>query len=172
MGWKSVKEHYRIGHSVQVTEQGLCIGSPYIHDIIVIGLDGKIKKPDFGGGNEDLKRYMREFEADPERLKSLVEAEDKFEKSIRVYTYDYSGNIIEKQCEEPGWPNVTHDGQMMYDNTFSTDRKNVVKWAKSEIKAGIRLVKDRIKEDRRKLLESEARLSGYQSALELLSKES
>jgi len=37
MGWKNIKEHYRINHYVQVTEQGICIGSPYIHNIIVIG---------------------------------------------------------------------------------------------------------------------------------------
>jgi len=44
MGWKNVKEHYRIGHSVQVTEQGVCIGSPYVHNLIVVGLDGRFVK--------------------------------------------------------------------------------------------------------------------------------
>ena len=30
MGWKNIKEHYRIGHTVHVTDKGICIGSPYI----------------------------------------------------------------------------------------------------------------------------------------------
>lgn len=164
MGWKSIKEHYRIEHSVQVTEQGICIGSPYIHDLIVIGLDGTIKKHS-ESGNEDLVRYMREFQPDPEKLKSLAQAGDIFERSIPVYTYDYKGNILEKQCEEPGWPNVTHDGQMMYGNTFSTDRAKVVSWAKSEMKAGIRLLTYGIARDRQKIAEREADLAEYETAL-------
>ena len=44
MGWKNIKEHYRIGHAVQVTDAGICIGSPYIHNIIIIGVDGTLKK--------------------------------------------------------------------------------------------------------------------------------
>jgi hypothetical protein len=163
MGWKSIKEHYRVGHSVQVTEQGICIGSPYIHDLIVIGLDGTIKKHS-ESGNEDLVRYMREFRADPEKLKSLAQAEDIFERSISVYTYDM-GTIIEKQCEEPGWPNTTHDGEMMYSNTYSTDRAQVAKWAKQDLEAGIRLLTDGIARDRQKIAEREADLAEYEAAL-------
>jgi hypothetical protein len=168
MGWKSVKEHYRIKHTVCVTEQGICIGSTYIHDIIVIGLDGKLKKRDSGGSNDDLKRYMREFDADPKKLKSLVEAEDEFEKSVKVYTYDYDGNILEKQCEEPGWPNSTHDGEMMYDNKFSTKRREVVKLAKQELRAAVRMMKDLVDRKRQDLSESESGLSRYEAALKKL----
>lgn len=136
MGWKNVKEHYRIEHIVQVTEAGICIGSPYIHNLIAIGMDGAIKKADDGRVNEDLRRYMSEFTADPAKLRELIKAPDKFTASIPVYTYD-GGEILEKFCEKPGWPNVTHDGHIQYENIFSTDKAKVVRWAKENAKLGI-----------------------------------
>lgn len=136
MGWKNVKEHYRIGHLVQVTEKGICIGSAYIHDLIVIGLDGAIKKRSEEFANTDLRQYRNDFTNDPALLKRLIELPDVFAKSITVYTYE-GGEVIEKKCEELEWPNVTHDGQMMYENTFSTDKNKVAGWAKRNAKGGI-----------------------------------
>jgi len=111
MGWKAVRDHYRIEHQVQVTDKGICIGSPYIHDIIVISLDrGEIvKRYDPGSGwsrNENLDRYQSEMDADPFKLAELVAAEDVFERSLPVYTYE-GGDIIEKQCEALGYGPTT-----------------------------------------------------------------
>lgn len=164
MGYKKLKEHYRIGHLVRVTSKGICIGSPYIHDLIVIGLDGSIIKADDGRDNEDLKRYMAEMKADPEKLREVVLAPDTFETSIPVYTYD-GGNIIEKQCEEPGWPNVTHDGDMMFENTYSTDEGEVVKWAKQNAKSGIEWQQRRVEEIKSDLAKMEAFVRESQSDL-------
>lgn len=133
MGWKNVKTHYRIEHTVQVTEAGICIGSPYIHNIIVIGQDGTITRS-YTGQNDDLVRYQKEFNDDPETLKRLIQEPDIFEASVQVFTYK-GGEILEKQCEALGWPNVTHDGQIMHDNTFSPVKAQVVKWAKEEAAA-------------------------------------
>ncbi len=137
MGWKNVKEHYRIKHLIRVSDGSICIGSPYIHDIIKISLDGKLTKRDRASVNADLDRYQREFEADPETLKRLIEAPDTFQRSIPVFTYQ-GGQILEKFCEELGWPNVTHDGLEMYENTFSEDKNQVVAWAKRNADIGIR----------------------------------
>lgn len=140
MGWKSLKDHYRIGHAVQVTKAGIAIGSAYIHDIIVVAPTGKIvKRYDPGRGwsrNDELDRYQSEIDADPALARRLIEQPDTFERSIPVYTYD-GADIIECFCEELGWPNVTHDGRMMYDNTFSADRAEVVSWALRSAEAGI-----------------------------------
>lgn len=157
MGWKAVKEHYRIEHFVQVTEAGICIGSPYIHNIIVIGKDGKLTKSYDGRMNDDLARYQKDFESDPVTLKRLIEAPDTFSASVTVYTYE-GGEILEKSCEEPGWPHVTHDGQMMHDNTFSTDKATVVAWAKRNADLGIQM-------QRRSLAELEAKVEDYRGRL-------
>lgn len=137
MGWKNIKEAYRIGHTVHVTAKGICIGSPYISEIIVIGADGRLTKRYEDRGNEDLSRYQREMEADPDKLKRLIETPDTFGESITVFTFD-EGDIIEKKCESVGWPNVTHDGQLMYENTFSTDLAKVVRWAKENADCGVK----------------------------------
>lgn len=167
MGWKKIKEHYRIGHIVQVTPKGICIGSPYIHDLIVIGLDGEIIKDDDGRSNEDLKRYLVEMRADPKKLRELAQAPDTFEENIPVYTYK-GGKIIEKMCEEPGWPNVTHDGMEMYENTFSLDKNQVVAWAKQNAAAGIENAHARIEDIGTTLEEWKARLQKRTEELSML----
>jgi hypothetical protein len=162
MGWKNVKEHYGVVHIVQVTEDGICIGSPYIHDIIVIGLDGVVKKQDDRTMNADLMRYQRDFAADPENLRSLVEAPDSFSEAIPVFTYD-GADIIEKRCEALGWPNVTHDGLMMYENMFSANRDEVVEWAKKNCVASMRFWRERIEEQEKGVLASRAKLAGIEA---------
>jgi len=152
MGWKNVKTHYRIGHMVAVYEgEGLCIGSPYVHNLIII-TPGEIKWGAMGPSkNDDLARYYKEMMEDPALLAALIESPDTFKASIPVYTYK-GGEIIEKFCEEPGWPNVTHDGCMMYENSFSTDRAQVVKWAKLNAQAGVEMAERRIKEEQERMI--------------------
>lgn len=169
MGWKNVRDHYRIGHNVQVTDAGICIGSSYIHNIIVVGLDGTILKAD-GHGNEDLKRYIVEMQADPAKLKSLIDTPDTFTADLIVWTYD-GGDIIEKRCEEYGWPNCTHDGEMMYDNVFFVDRSKAVTKAIENSLAGLEMALDRVKENRERLERSEEYVREFRSNLHKLARE-
>lgn len=157
MGWKNVKEHYRIVHHVQITPEGLCIGSSFIHNIIVVGLDGKVLKRYDERANEELRRYQQEFDADPATLSRLIETPDTFTAGITVYTYD-GGDILERQCELPGWPNVTHDGEMMYDNRFSPDKATVVAWAKRNADLGIENCEEAVADAQRRLAECAHRL--------------
>jgi hypothetical protein len=121
MGIKALIENYRIGHIVQRYENGdILIGSPYISDIIRISKEGKILKR-YGDGrtNEDLQRYQQEMDDDEAtgELKRLIDLPDTFGDLIPIYTYK-GANVIKKYCEKPGWPNITTDGQLMYENTF------------------------------------------------------
>jgi hypothetical protein len=166
MGWKAIKEHYDIGHIVQVVpSKGICIGSAYIHDIIVISPEGKIIQKHDYTGNGDLKRYLEEFEADPAKLKELVESKDRFEKHIPVFTYE-EGKIVKRFCEELEWPNVTHDGFMMYENTYSTDRNKVIEWAIRNAQTGVTLAMDHIEEKREALKRAQDRLAKKTKELE------
>jgi hypothetical protein len=138
MAWKAIKEHYRIDHSVQVVPgKGICIGSPFVHDLLTIDPEGRVIVGKLGvRAGDKLSRYRDEMEADPAKLKDLMEQPDVFERSIAVYTYE-GADIIECACEELGWPNVTHDGRMMYENTFSPDRAEVVAWAVRSARSSI-----------------------------------
>lgn len=159
MGWKNIKEHYQIEHIVHVSEEGICIGSGYITDLIVVGQDGALKKRFNERSNADLLRYQSEMDADPELLKRLVQSQDSFVQSIPVYTYE-DGSILEKFCEEPGWPNATHDGCLMYENTFSTDKDQVVAWAKRNAEAHVNSMRRIITQNENDLAEFRAELAG------------
>ncbi len=169
MGWKLLKEHYKIEYLVQVTEKGICIGSEYIHDLIIIGLDGTIIKANDVMASKDLLRYMTEMKSDTEKLRELVQAQDTFESSITVYTYK-GGKVIEKKCEKLGWPNLTHDGFMMYENTFSADKNEVVALAKENAIAKIESYERMIGERKDELTRFEEKLQNAKNDLAQLDK--
>lgn len=160
MGWKNVKKHYGIeggNRIVQVVDGEIHIGVGYIQDLMKISASGELIKKDDLLNSEDFARYARAMEADPQKLRELVLASDTFEQSITVYTYD-GGRILEKQCEEPGWPNVTHDGRLMYENTYSTSKAEVVEWARKNAIAGVSF-------GERKLAQAEADLASARAWL-------
>lgn len=170
MGWKAVRDHYRIEHIVQVTPEGICVGSPYIHDIIVISADrGEITKrydPRWSR-SEQLERYQAEMDADPFKLAALVAAEDTFERSIPVFTYD-GGSILEKRCEALGWPNVTHDGLIQYEKMFSPDAGLVRVWAIDNARAGIEWRREAVTDAERKLADARESLAQREADLAAL----
>lgn len=171
MGWKRIKDHYGIGHIVHVSDGNLLIGSPYIHDIIVVAPDGRVvKEYDRSGG--DLARYQSDIASNPAEFARLFAEEDVFSASIPVYTYrTYKGaEIIEKACEELGWPNVTHDGDIMYDNTFFTDRNKAVVAARKDAAAGLRWAQERLEKLREDLAKAEADLEDAEEVVATLQK--
>jgi hypothetical protein len=158
MGWKALKEKFGIKHSVQVTSEGVCIGSAYVHNLVTIDpRTGKVQEnPTFGDFLR--KSYPALLEAAPEEILALVDAPDAFTSSITVYTYE-DGDIIEKRCEEPGWPNVTHDGCMMYENTYSTDKDKVVAWAKRSAAMAIKFTQEDIERREKELADCHSQLT-------------
>lgn len=162
MGWKILKERFGITHYVQVIGKQLFIGSGYVHNLATIDLlTGDLKE------NSTFKGFLSEkypdlLKATQEELLTLLALPDTFTRSIPVYTYD-GGNIIEKQCETPEWPNVTHDGSMMYDNMFSTNKVEVVSWAKRNAALALQQTCTQIEETEKKLRELRAALQEYES---------
>ena len=157
MGWKRVKDHYRIEHQIKVSEDGICIGSGFLPELIVISPEGVLTKRYDERGNEDLVRYQSEMDADVDKLKELALAPDVFEKAILVYTYE-QGEILEKYCEKLGWPNCTHDGLMMYDNMFFAQRDKAVKKAGEDVRLALKWRTDSVERARVALAEAEADL--------------
>jgi len=166
MGWKNVKERYQIQHIVQITDEGLCIGPPYIHDIIVIDLatGAFIKRylPDGWGRNAELIRYQAEIDADAAELLRLIQAPDTFAASLPVFTYR-GGDIIEEACEQYGWPNVTHVGHIMYENTFFADKATAIIRAKSAAASRVEWVSERVADCEDKLRIAKALLAQDQA---------
>lgn len=158
MGWKTLKLALGTDCHVQVNDKGVCIGSGSLYELAVITPETGRVSFDPAFKEALLKRCPRLFELDPDDIKQLLAAEDQFERSIPVYTF-HDGDIIEKVCEEPGWPNVTHDGCMMFMNTFSTDKEQVVAWAKRNASAQIEHLQDEVEDLKRELAAKLARLT-------------
>lgn len=154
MGWKQVKQHYQISYIVHVDDGSICIRSIRQPALIVIGADGAFKKrysdSDSGSSSEELQRIQDAMSADPAKLLALIEAEDQFDKSVAVYTFE-GYEILEKFCESPGWPRVTHAGELMYPNLYSTDKEKVIVWAKANAERGLQAYTRLVDEARAKL---------------------
>lgn len=164
MGWKAVKDHYRIGHFVHVRDGEILIGSPYVSDLITIRNDGTIVPNRIVRDDGKLGGYMDEMREDVPKLLELMHSPDVFERSIPVFTYD-GANIVEDACEELGWPNVTHRGALMYENTFFADRDDAVRKALSSARYGVQAWTEHVEEARRHLVEKEQRLSKVKNDL-------
>lgn len=145
MGWKAVRDHYRIGHIVQRSGDDLLIGSGYVSDLVRITPEGGIVENRIFRREGELGRYVNEMEADKALLLSLMASEDVFERSIPVYGWS-GATIVEDACEEVGWPNVTHSGALMYDNAFFLDRDDAVRHAVADARSGIDAWTERVEE--------------------------
>lgn len=170
MGIKNIKLHYGINHNIEINDKGICIGSAFIHDIIVVKPNGVCVQRYDNSGNKDLSRYQAEIDANPSLFKELFERPDEFTNSIPVYTYSGS-TIIEKFCEKVGWPNTTHDGLMMYENMYSTDKNTVVAWAKNSANLKFNCYLTRIEDVKKNLQELEEVKASAESDLKSLEAE-
>lgn len=137
MGWKNIKEEFCLDEFIVHVDQDtgyIHIGKSFMPSLVSIARDGVIRHShpayEFKGV---IKGVMN---ATASELKDLIELPDSFDRSITVYTFSGT-KIVEKQCEELGWPNVTHDGQLMYDNMYSVDKEQVIEWARKRLMSKI-----------------------------------
>jgi hypothetical protein len=170
MSWKNIKDHYRIIHIVQVREGEIRIGSAYVSDILAVSFEGKVRWGLLGpSSSADLKRYHAEMTADPAKLLELIQSPDAFERSIPVWTYDdRTGEVLEKQCEALGWPNCTHDGLLMYVNTFFTDPAEAAQKAMQSAWYGLQSGNRRLEENREEREKIERWRGEYEAAFQKL----
>lgn len=171
MGWKSVKEAYQIEHIVKNEGDVLKIGSGYVGDLITVHPDGRVVMNSIvsrDGG--ELDRIRIEMEADPDRLRGLLAKHDHFDVSLPVWTYE-DGAILELHCEEYGWPNVTHDGRLMYENLFFDRRDQAVEAAIRNGEYAVEGWTDSVERAKKDLETTEAHLERVRSNLESYRKE-
>lgn len=166
MGWKAVKEHYQIKHIAHVVDGHFAIGSAYISEMIVIDGNGAFLKK-YDSMNADITRYKKEIGESPETFARLFAEPDTFTASIPVFTWD-GDKVLELLCEETGWPNCTHDGRIMYQNQFFTDKDKAIAWAKKDAEAWLKNAKEVVKFQRNKLAEALGAAARAAKALESL----
>lgn len=158
MGWKNLKEHFGIKHIVCCTEDGnVKIGSPYVSDIVVVTPAGEVVRTWHIEGTY-LETIVAQMRVDPEKVRALLAAPDSFATSIPVYTWEHA-QIVQRFCEAPGWPNVTHDGHLMYENRYSLSENQVREWARDDMAAGIQHRKARVARAQADLKAAQAELA-------------
>lgn len=157
MGWKAVKDHYGIEYTVHMDGGDMHVGAGYLPRIITVTPAGEVTVSR-GMRRDEIDRIAGEMEADTARLLELMAATDTFERSIPVYTWS-GADILERHCETPEWPNVTHDGEIMYENRYSQDRAEVVEWARESAESRIEGYGRMVEEARADLTRREADLA-------------
>lgn len=170
MGWKTLKERFGIKHIVQISEGRICIGSGYVHDLATVDMKTGCAVSNKTFSDFLSKDYPDLAAANPVAILDAINTQDEFLASIAVFTYDGS-TIIEKQCEKIGWPNLTHDGCIMYQNTFSTDREQVVRWALQNMRLGVKYGRKSVSRIEQELTEAKARLASEEDGLAQLERE-
>lgn len=132
MGWKTFKEKFNIEHQVCITERWLCIGSPYIHNLAIIDTEtGEIVKGSPAFTDFLSKYYPKIIESTKEERLAAIRVIDSFKSNIPVYTFS-GGAIIQRLAESVGYPNVTHDGHLMHDNTYFKTKTEAIDAAISD----------------------------------------
>lgn len=58
-------------------------------------------------------------------VRHLIESPDVFAADILVYYFD-GEELKESKCEALGWPNITHDGLIMYETVFFATRQEAI----------------------------------------------
>ena len=168
MGWKNIKQHYSILHIVHVRDDKILIGSPYVSDLLSIDQDCNVIRPHTHlGEGGDLTRIRRAMEGDRKKLRELMVTPDTFGELMTVYTFE-DDRIIEKQCEEIGFPNVTTDGELMYDNSHFAKREQAIRHAKRNAAAIVSSISENVERREAELASMKADLANWRGIAERL----
>lgn len=166
MGFKAFKEHFRINdHIVSVHKEVISIGSEYVSNLVGIDMQtgAVLINETFSGFL--AQKYPEILNSTNEERLALIQIEDQFSKSIPVYA-SCNGQVIEKQCEELGFPNVTHDGEIMYQNTHYANKADAVEYARKDLHYRIKNYEESVADLEAKLAEKKAKLAESKKLME------
>jgi hypothetical protein len=166
MGFKAFKEHFGIENHIVSIDQGIIhIGSAFVSKLVGIDMQtGAILVNDTFSGF--LAQYYPNIlnSSDEERL-ALIQIKDQFTQTIPVYT-SCNGQIIEKQCEALGFPNVTLDGEIMYNNTHYANKADAVEYTRKNLHYRIENYKESVADLEAKLAEKKGKLAESKKIME------
>jgi hypothetical protein len=153
MGWKTFKEHFNIEHKVHIDGNKLLIGSDYVQDLAWIDLNTFEANCNSTFSNFLGEHYSNLLTSSTEAIKELIQREDTFEKSLPIFYYDWENkNIVTDDFTEAyGYPNVTHKGDLIHDNTHYKDIKELVNYVMKEINYSISSIKEETDRLRKKI---------------------
>jgi hypothetical protein len=122
-------------YDVHFKDNSICIGSPMCSDLI--SLDIKTFKmryamDTFNEGPSSLKNRELIFISDKleelidnGNINKIIQGQDKLDSPIPVYKI-HEGNLIETFTDCYGYPNITIDGILMYDNEYFKTKEEAI----------------------------------------------
>ena len=119
--------------------------------------------------NEDLKRYQEEMIIDSENgiLKQIIQEPDDYEQLLPVFTIK-DGKLVETFCEEYGYPNLTIEGELMYENTFFKNKIDAIKYGINECNGWIEMLEERKRETQKELDRFTSKSEHFENCLSIL----
>jgi len=158
-------------YNVHNQRKKICVGSPLCSDLIHVykdtfvlvyaldtwkeGRDSLVRK---GEKNNELL-FIWDTLADLIRsgeIRDIIQGNDTIENPIPVFTVE-RGNLVEEVTDTFGYPNITHAGNMMYDNTHFKTKEEAIRYGISEETYGLKWAREKVEELDNKKLEAEAR---------------
>jgi len=97
---------------------------------------------------------------DSGEIKNIIEEHDEIENPLPIFTVR-DGKVVKSFTDKYGWPNVTIDGDLMYENTWFKTELEAINYGIKEYKAGMNIVQRTIDEKRKELKEFEEQRSIY-----------
>lgn len=139
MGVQLIKENFSIGHIVHRIGDGIFIGSPYISQMLKFNLSGILIEGAVRlDRNEQLTGYVKAIRENAALFTELANKPDVIKHNIPVFHLaEDEMTLVKSHCEQEGWPNTTHEGVLMFENTFFTCPKNAIKHGIRNAEAGV-----------------------------------
>jgi hypothetical protein len=103
-------------------------------------------------------------------IKDIINGKDEIKNPLPVY-YIENNELKKGFTDKYGWPNVTEDGILMYDNTFFKNKEDAVKYGIKEMEISKKWTKESIKELNRKMKEELTSLLELESKLKKIKEE-
>lgn len=174
---RALQKHLSTERTVHATDTHICVASGCIPDLISLNkatLKLKYAMDTFHEGRAGLK--SDELRTIWDALQALVETgdihnylngDDEITAPIPVF-YENNGVIVEAITDFIGWPNITNEGILMYENTFFSTREGAIERTKITLASYIERLKDNIRRGEDELSQNKATLIEHESYLRLL----
>lgn len=146
------------GYTISNNEDYIAVGSGLCHDLISVDkktLKIKYALDTWREGREALLKKnsilllsiwdkLQEL-IDSGEIKDIIEGKDDIDPKLPVYTVK-KGKLVKSYTDEYGWPNITEDGELMYDNTYFKTRIEAIEYGIREYESGAEMSKRRIEQ--------------------------
>ena len=165
------------GYTVHFRDNKVCIGSPLCSALLTVDAktyEIKYALDTFHKGRASIRSQELEFIWDKleelvksGELKSIIDGNDSTEGMFPVYCCD-DGEIIKKFADVFGWPNSTHDGTLMYNNTFFKTEREAIEYGIKDLTAAAEMYTGRIADLEKEIQEKKTTLRRLNNILACL----